>query len=393
MKVAIVSDSMSFYGGAERVLEQMFAVYPEADLFATLNVLPANQLDFLGDRRVQTSFLQRLPMVQHYHRYIFPLWGLAVEQLDVSAYDLVISTHHSVAQGVITRPFQTHVSYVHSPMRYAWDLQDQYLRQSRVIRGPLAWWARRVLHQVRLWDYAAAQRPDAIAVNSSFVRERVRKYYRRDARVIHPPVAVESFQPAETKDEPYYLSLCRLVSYKRVELLAQAFSRMPGRKLKIVGTGPELNILRRYASENVEVLGWQPAGAVRDLVAKASALVFGGVEDFGISLVEAQAAGVPVIAFGQGGARETVRTADKAHPTGVLFREQTPESVVGAIAEFERNRDLFTPRNCRANAEAFSEDRFRRQFADFVESALVHEHVPAEVSSPAPRRSQLLQAI
>lgn len=369
MKIAVVADSMSAYGGAERVIEQILALYPEADFFTLLDVLPPDQRAFLGRRKVRTSFLQSLPMVSSYYRKLLTWWPLAIEQLDVTGYDLVISSHHCVANGVLTRPGQIHVSYVHTPMRYAWDLQHEYLSQSWLLdTGPLSWMARASLHKMRLWDYAAAQRPGAIATNSHFVAERIRRLHRREARVIHPPVAVADAKPAASRGD-YYVSVCRLVPYKRVDLLASAFARSPRRRLKIIGEGPEMRRVAALAGPNVEILGHLPTPEVRRLVAQARAYVFAGIEDFGIAAVEAQAAGTPVIAYGAGGLAETVRGPEWPHPTGLFFREQTEQSLLGALDEFEANTERFTPEACVGNAARFTEARFRSAFADFVGSA------------------------
>ena len=370
MRVAVVCDTMSAYGGAERVIEQMLAVFPEADIFTVLDAVPKAERRFLEGHSVTTSFLQGLPYVHRYYRKLLHLWSLAVEQLDVTPYDLVISSHHSVANGVITRPFQCHVSYVHSPMRYAWDLQHEYLRESKLTRGPMSWYARGVLQRARLWDFAAAQRPDAIAVNSHFVAERVRKFYGRPSTVVYPPVDVEAFPMTRGERGGYYVTASRLVPYKRVNLVAEAFARMPDRKLKIIGSGPDLAQIRAQAAPNVEVLGWQPGERLLDLVSNAEALIFGGVEDFGISLVEAQAAGTPVIAFADGGAVETVLDLDGPAPTGILFEQQNVDGVVDAIERFEASRRAFRPENCRRNAERFSQEIFRDRFRGFVHGAL-----------------------
>lgn len=370
MKIAVVCDSMSAYGGAERVIEQILQIYPSADLFTVLDVVPKNQRSFLCNRSIQSSFLQNLPYVASYYRKLLYYWPLAVEQLDVTAYDLVISSHHSVAYGVLSRPGQVHVSYVHSPMRYAWDLQHEYLRTARLDRGLLGMIARRTLHKMRIWDYAAAQRPDAIATNSAFIAERLLKTHRRRAKVIHPPVAVEGKCEPVRERGGYYLSLGRLVPYKRADLLARAFARMPHRRLKIVGDGPDMRKIAALGASNIEVLGFQPNDHVRVLLADAEAYVFAGVEDFGITAVEAQAAGTPVIAYQKGGLSETVVGLHLPNPTGLFFDEQSEDAIIAAVEAFERSRHLFTAEASVANAARFSEQRFRDSFAAFVEEAL-----------------------
>jgi glycosyltransferase involved in cell wall biosynthesis len=387
MRVALVTDTMSFYGGAERVIEQILQVYPAADIFSLVDVTPTGQRDFLGGRNVKTTFLQRLPYVEKVYRGLFPLWPFAVEQIDVRGYDLVISSHHSVAHGVVTSPAQTHVAYVHSPMRYAWDLQHEYLQEAGLKRSLKSLMARSVLHYARMWDSGAAHRPDALAANSRFVQRRIRKFYGRDSEVIHPPVAVESFAEPAKDPRTEYVSVCRLVPYKRVNLLVEAFARMPNRRLTVIGTGPDLMKIAGMAPPNVAVLGWVDGTFLRHYMSTAKAVLFAGIEDFGISLVEAQAAGTPVIALARGGALETVRGLHRAiAPTGVLFDEQTPEAIIAAIEDFERSESLITEVNCRENASRFSEARFRDHFRAFVESALENG---SEASHPAaPRAAQ-----
>ena len=323
-----------------------------------------------GSPGTRAASLQRLPGLSRTYRHLLSLYPLAVEQLDVTSYDLVISSHFSVAHGVLTRPGQVHVSYVHSPMRYAWDLQHEYLREAGLAAGPLSWIARLMLHRARLWDFAAAQRPDAVAANSRFVAQRIRRCHRRAARVIHPPVATGSFAPAERSRDAPYVSVGRLVPYKRTELVARAFAQMPHRRLVIVGDGPEMTKVAALRAPNIEVRGHQPTAAVRAALAGARAYVFAGIEDFGITAVEAQAAGTPVIAYREGGLAETVRGPEHARPTGLFFAEQTVDAVISAVDRFEREEARITSQNCVANAARFSEAQFRRGFSAFVEDAL-----------------------
>jgi glycosyltransferase involved in cell wall biosynthesis len=369
MRIALVCDSMSAYGGAERVIEQILALYPSADVFTVLDVVPDGQRQFLGGRKIRSSSLQKLPRVSKYYRKLLHLWPLAVEQLDVLSYDLVISTHHSVAYGVLTKPGQVHVSYVFSPARYAWDLQHEYLREAGLDRGLMSLIARRTLHKMRLWDYAAAQRPDAVAACSKFVSERMWRVHRRQAEVIYPPVP-RAIRPADATRGDYYLSVGRLVPYKRIDLLARAFAEMPNRRLKIVGTGPDMKKVAAACGPNVEMLGFCSNEEVRHLMAGARAFMFAGVEDFGITPIEAQSLGVPVIAYADGGLRETVIGQFAAEPTGLFFREQSTQQIVKAVGEFERTIDRFTPEACIANANRFSEQTFQDGFSAFVERAL-----------------------
>lgn len=391
-KVALVSDSLSAYGGAERVIEQILQVFPQADIFTVMDALPPGDRGFLGGRKLATSFLNRLPGGRRFYRQLLSLWPLAVEQFDVTAYDLVISSHHSVAYGVLTHPDQVHVAYVHSPMRYAWDLQHEYLREAGLDRGIKGWVARRMLHSARLWDFCAAQRPDAMAANSAFVAARLRRLHGRDSTCIHPPVAVECFPPpVPTADrEPFYLSVGRLVPYKRTELVMRAFARLD-RPLKVVGTGPDLARLRGICPPNVELLGSLPTPEVHRLMATAQAYVFAGVEDFGITAVEAQAAGTPILAYGRGGLAETVRDVSQPNPTGLFFHEQSEEAIIEAVQRFERpeTRALLTPAHCVANAAAFSSARFRDEFANWIDAIMadLHRARPTRTSAGVRQKS------
>ncbi|MCM2493743.1 glycosyltransferase family 4 protein [Burkholderia glumae] len=368
LRVAIVHDWLVTYAGAERVLEQIIACFPDADLFSLVDFL--DDRGFLHDRPVTTSFIQKLPFARRKYRAYLPLMPLAIEQLDVSGYDLVISSSHAVAKGVLTGPDQIHVSYVHSPIRYAWDLQHQYLEQSRLTRGPKSYAARLILHYIRNWDSRTSNSVDGFIANSAFIARRIRKVYQRDAAVVFPPVDVEAFSLA-TEKEDFYLTASRMVPYKKIDLIVEAFARMPERRLVVIGDGPEMNKVRAKAGPNVEILGYQPFEVLQDHMRRARAFVFAAEEDFGISVVEAQACGTPVIAFGKGGALETVRdgSADAA-PTGLFFEEQSVPAIVAAVDAFEQAPGRFTPEACRANAERFATRHFRRRLVEQIESLL-----------------------
>ncbi|HDR8985133.1 TPA: glycosyltransferase [Burkholderia vietnamiensis] len=368
LRVAIVHDWLVTYAGAERVLEQIIACFPDADLFSLVDFL--DDRAFVRGKPVTTSFIQKLPFARTKYRSYLPLMPLAIEQLDVSDYDLVISSSHAVAKGVLTGPDQLHISYVHSPIRYAWDLQHQYLEQSNLTHGPKSLLARMILHYIRNWDTRTANAVDGFIANSAFIARRIRKVYHRDAAVIFPPVDVDGFSLNDVKDD-FYLTASRMVPYKKIDLIVEAFSRTPERKLVVIGDGPEMQKIRAKAGPNVEIMGYQPFAVLHDRMRRAKAFVFAAEEDFGISVVEAQACGTPVIAYGKGGALETVlEPTSHAHPTGLFFDEQTPHAIVAAVDEFERAPQRFAPRACRANAERFSADTFRQRFLDYVEAAL-----------------------
>jgi glycosyltransferase involved in cell wall biosynthesis len=365
-RVAVIHDWLYTFGGAERVLEQILAVFPNADVFSLFDVLPDDQRGFLGGRKVKTSFIQKLVKTNSNHRFLLPLMPLAIEQFDLSDYDLVISSSYAVAKGVITGPRQFHVSYVHSPMRYAWDLQHEYLRNSKLTSGVKAWMAKLLLHKMRLWDIRTGNSVDAYISNSHFVSQRIWKLYRRHAKVISPSVNLDRFHLGDCKGD-YYFTASRLVQYKRIDIIAEAFSKTPERRLIIAGEGPEMNKIKAIAGPNVEILGHVDAARMTELMQQAKAFVFAAEEDFGIVPLEAQACGTPVIAYGRGGALETVRgLLNSPQPTGMFFNKQTSDSIVEAVDLFEQMSSRITPQACRANALRFSEERFRNDLLTFV---------------------------
>lgn len=357
-RVAIVHDWLPTYGGAERVLEQILHIFPQADLFSLIDTLPENGRGFIQNKSVCTSFVQRLPFGKTHYRSFFPIMPLAIEQFDMSGYDLILSSSYSFAKGVITGPDQLHICFCHSPVRYAWDLQHQYLKQG-VGRG--AWLARLLLHYVRMWDVRTAHGVDHFIANSKYIARRIEKVYRRDALVIYPPVDIDAF-PLRCEKKDFYFTASRMVPYKRMDLIVEAFAAMPDKKLVVIGDGPEFKKIRAKATSNVELLGHQPFGVLRDYMQRARAFVFAAEEDFGIAPVEAQACGTPVIAFQKGGTMETVIDGE----TGIFFAEQTAESIRDAVAQFEWQSDELDAVRIRQNAERFSVARFRAEFANYV---------------------------
>jgi len=362
-RVAIVHDFLYTYAGAERVLEQMINEYPEADLFSLFDFLPDDQRDFIRHKPVNTTLIQKMPLASRKHRAYLPMMPLAIEQLDLSGYDLVISSSHLVAKGVITGPEQMHVCYCHSPARFAWDLQHEYLSQANIGFGPKGLITRSLLHYLRAWDIRSAMGVDSFISNSEFIARRIHKVYRRRAKVIYPPVDTSAFTPADERKD-YYITASRLVPYKRIDLLVEAFNRMPHRRLLVIGDGPEREKIESLAGPNVSILGYQSTDRLRQMVGEAKAFMFAAEEDFGIVPVEAMAAGTPVIAYGAGGACETVVDGQ----TGLLFDRQHPAWVVDAVERFERQSERFDPAEVEAHAERFSIDRFRSEFRAEVES-------------------------
>ena len=359
--IAVVHEWLATYAGSERVVEQMLQVYPAADLLAVVDFLPKKDRAMLGGRKVRTSFIQRLPLARRCFRAYLPLMPLAVEQFDLDRYDVVLSSSHAVAKGVLTRADQLHISYVHTPVRYAWDLQHQYLRDAKLAWGLRSMLARAILHYLRLWDRVAADRVDVFVANSQYVARRIEKTYRRPAQVLYPPVDIERFTLGGERDD-YYLAASRMVPYKRIDLIVEAFRRMPQRKLVVIGEGPDYKKIAARATPNVELLGYQDGPTLVRHLQTARALVFAADEDFGILPVEAQACGTPVIAYGRGGVTETVLDRE----TGLFFPEQTAESIVAAVEQFEALSVPLDPLLIRENAERFSVSRFQQELADLV---------------------------
>jgi glycosyltransferase involved in cell wall biosynthesis len=367
MKVAIVHEWLVTRAGSEKVVEGILELFPEADLFTLICALPAGQDGMLRGRKLTTSFLQNLWGAKTRHRMFMPLMPLAVEQFDLSEYDLIISSSHAVAKGVITGPNQIHLSYIHSPMRYAWDLQQTYLAESGLTRGVRSWLARALLHYLRIWDLRTANGPERMIANSAYIARRIAKVYRREADVVHPPVDVMNMPYREEKQD-FYLAASRMVAYKRMPLIVSAFARMPDRKLVVIGDGPDMAQVRKLATSNITILGYQEDDALREQMSRARAFVFAAEEDFGIMPVESQACGTPVIAYGRGGSLETVIGAEGDKPTGLFFGAQTEDAIVAAVEAFEQRKADFTPENCRANAERFSREAFARNFSAIVEA-------------------------
>ncbi len=362
LRVAIVHDFLYCYAGAERVLEQIIRVYPNADLFALFDFIPEGQRGFLHGKSVRTSFIQRLPFASRKHRSYLPLMPLAIEQLDVSDYDIVVSSSYLAAKGVLTRPDQLHVCYCHTPVRFAWDLQRQYLVNTGWLSRLKSMAPRVVFHYIRTWDVRSANSVDTFVTNSDYVGRRIEKVYRRRATTIYPPVDTERFVPGDLRED-FYLTASRMVPYKRIDLIVDAFNLTPERRLIVIGDGPEFDKIKAKAGPNIRLVGHQPFERVRQYMQMARAFIFAGEEDFGIVPVEAQACGTPVIAYGRGGVTESVIEGR----TGIFFDEQTADAILAAIVQFE-GHGVWDSAAIRANAERFSSARFRREIADLVKA-------------------------
>lgn len=371
-RVAIVHEWLVFYAGSERVLREILAAFPEADLFAVIDFLSDADRAKLFGKRAKTTFIQCLPFAAKKYRSYLPLMPIAIEQLDLSGYDLVISSSHAVAKGVLTGPDQVHICYCHTPIRYAWDLQHQYLREAKLERGLKSAVARLMLHYVRVWDGRTATGVDCFIANSAYIARRIRKVYGREATVVHPPVDIDAF-PLRVEKEGFYFAASRMVPYKRMDLIVAAFSAMPERHLVVIGDGPEMARVRAIAGPNVTLLGFQPDEVLVDYLQRSRAFVFAAEEDFGILPVEAQACGTPVIAYGSGGALESVvglGWCGNGAATGLFFSEQSVNAICAAVERYEAAAAMITPEACRTQAERFSGEKFRDAFRVAVEGAM-----------------------
>ncbi|MCB8877642.1 glycosyltransferase family 4 protein [Acidisoma silvae] len=362
MKVALVHEWFNTWAGSEKVLEVILSLFPEADIFSLIEVLPDKDRTVITKGRVKTTFLQRIPYIRHIYRDMLPLMPIAIEQLDMSGYDLIISNSHAVAKGVITGPDQLHICYCYSPMRYAWDLQAQYLRESRLERGIRSALARYFLHKIRVWDQQSAQHVDHFISCSHYIARRVWKAYRRESEVVYPNVETDIFTIGDEAREDFYFASSRMVPYKKMHLIVQAFAKMPHRRLVMIGTGPQFNRIRKLATPNVTLLGYQEFPVLLSHLRRARAFIFAAEEDFGIAPIEAQACGTPVLAFGRGGATETIIDGE----TGMYFYEQTPEAIMAAVDAFEARETPFDPDVVRRNALRFSTQNFKADFARLI---------------------------
>lgn len=364
MKIAIIHDWLTVYAGAEKTLEQLLNLYSHADIYTIVDFLPEKDRGFLAGHNITTSFIQKLPFARGKYRHYLPLMPLAVEQFDLSSYDVVISSSHAVAKGVITGPDQTHICLCYSPIRYVWDLQHQYLRESGLDKGLKGWIVKYLLHKIRLWDYRTANGVDHFIAISEFIVKRIWKVYRRESEVIYPPVDIESFELC-TQKEDFYLTASRMVPYKKIDLIVETFSMMTDKKLIVIGDGPDFEKIKAKAGDNIVLMGYQSFEVLRDHMQRAKGFIFAAEEDFGIAPVEAQACGTPVIAFGKGGALETVIDG----VSGLFFNEQIVSCLRDAVEKFETC--VWDSVKVRENALRFSEQRFRDEMKSYVDKQLM----------------------
>jgi len=356
LKTAIVHEWFVGYAGSERVVESFTNLWPDADVFSLVDFLDDGERRIiLKGKRAHTSFIQKLPFARKRHRNYLPLFPKAIEKLDLSSYDIIISSSHAVAKGIKKNINQLHITYCHSPMRYIWDQADQYLSGTKGLIAKI------FIKYLRNWDLRSAGNVDYFIANSHHIAEKIKRIYNRESKVIYPPVDVDKFGVNEHKED-YYLTASRMVPYKRNDLIVDTFNAMPDKKLVVIGKGPELKKIKSIAKENIQVLGYQSPEVLKDYMQKAKAFVFAAEEDFGIIVVEAMSCGTPVISWNNGGTAETVIDGK----TGIHFSEQTKESIITAINKFETSLNMFDPRVVRSHAEQFSRKFFEENISSFL---------------------------
>lgn len=354
-KIAIVADWMTNYGGAESVISAFHDLYPDAPIYTTI-YRPSKMRELGNLRKVHTSWLDKIPFAKH--QWLLGQMPTAVEMFDLDQFDIVLSSCHSVSKGVITKPSTLHVSYCHTPMRYAWeswDFETRLQKFPRITHKII----RKKIKEIKQWDYCAAQRVDEYIANSSYIARQIKKYYEREAKVIYPPVNTKRFQPVSHPDNDFYLAVGRLIPYKKFDLIVETFNQIK-EPLKIVGTGPDLKKLKAMANQNVEILGEVEGNTLADLYANCRALIFPQIEDAGIVPLEAMSAGRPVIALNRGGSLDSL----KEGVTGLFFKEQSIESLTDAIRKFEKMD--FDTKAIRKHAEEFDVEKFKQKIGSFV---------------------------
>lgn len=363
MKVAIVQECLVTVGGSDKVVKAILDVFSDADIYTL--VAKKDVCDELGIpwEKVHTSFIQKMPLGTKKHRAYLPLFPFAIEQFDLRGYDVIIYSSHCVAKGILTKADQLHICYCHSPIRYCWDMYNEYLEESHLDKGFKSWLVHLMLHPIRQFDAIAGNRVDYYISNSDYVGQRIRKTYRRKATTIHPNIDISNFELCKDKQE-YYLASSRLVAYKKIDTIIEAFNKMPDKKLVVIGGGPNLEAYRKLAKDNVIVMGYLPFDVLKEKMQHAKAFVFAADEDFGMIHIETQSCGTPVIAYGHGGSLKTVNGGK----TELFFNDQTSEAIVEAVNKFEAmGLQPFAPVDCRQWAEGFSKERFKREIKEFVE--------------------------
>lgn len=368
MKIALVHEWLTpkATGGSELVVKEILS-FIDAEIFALIDFESTNPHSYLYQRKIHTTFLQHFPLSRNGVQKYLPLLPIAIEQLNLTEYDVILSSSHAVAKGVITRPDQLHICYSHTPMRYAWDLTFDYLDRSKLGKGIPGIIARYILHRLRQWDVTSSNQVDYFIANSHHTARRIWRCYRREAKVIYPPVQVQDF-PFQPQKSDYYITISRLVSYKKISLIVEAFNQL-GKPLVVIGDGEEMAQLQAMAKANITLLGSVEYSILKQYLAQAKAFVYAACEDFGIAIVEAQACGTPVIAYNAGGATETVIDIrqDKEKGTGILFSPQTVEGLMEGVETFLELEKEINLENCRHQAEKFSSEVFKQSYLNFLE--------------------------
>lgn len=361
MKKALINDWYYVNGGAEKVIHSLNNVWDDFEHFSLIDFLDDKDRDFiLKGKKATTSFIQKLPTAKSNHRKFLQLFPIAIEQFDLTEFDLVLSSSSSVAKGILTNQNQLHICYCHSPVRYAWDLYHQYLKDAGLTSGLKGMYARYVLHKLRMWDQLSSNRVDHFIANSQYIKKRIKKVYNRDADVIYPPVDTDFFSFEGDKDD-YYFTASRMINYKKIDVIVESFNNMPNKKLIVAGDGPEFERIKKMAGPNVTMAGFIGRDELKGHMQKAKAFIFASEEDFGIVPVEAQSCGTPVIAFAKGGALETV--VDNL--TGVFFNRQDAAAIEEAVTGFEKR--TFDPFAVREHALKFSANRFEKEIKEYVD--------------------------
>ena len=369
LRVAIIHDWFITIGGAEKVLSQLLQLYPDADVFCVADFFNSNQRDkILLGKNTKKTYIQQLPFSRKLYRFMVPFLYKSIERFDLNEYDLILSSSHSIAKGVRKSKDQIHICYCHTPMRYVWNMKKTYIEQ---IPFPFKSIAMRQLQKMKDWDFSTAQSIDYFITNSHFVASRIKKNYNRESQVIHPPVDKNYFTlPTESPDasmpKDYFLVVSRLVHYKKIKLIIETFNNFPNQQLIIIGEGPQEKSLKKIAAKNTTFVGYQSNEVVKQYFQNAKAVVLAAVEDFGITSLEAQACGTPIIALNYGGYTETVVD----HETGLLFKEQTVDSLSETLNSFLTNAIAFDEQTIRKHAEKFSNERFKKELKDFVDLKL-----------------------
>lgn len=363
MRIAIVHEWLVNYAGSERVVESFVNIFPEAEVFALVDFLNEEQRNkILKGKFARTSFIQKLPFANKHHRKYLPLFPKAIASLDLSKYELILSSSHAVTKGVRKNKNQLHISYCHSPMRYIWDEAERYFSAAKLNKGIKKIIANQILNYLRKWDLKSAQLPDYLIANSNYISEKIKRIYKRDSDVIYPPVDTDLFSIYEQKED-FYLTASRLVPYKKVDLIVEAFAQMPDKKLIVIGSGPESDLIKSKITPNIEYIGYQKFEVLRSYIQKAKAFVFAAEEDFGIIVVEAMACGTPVIALNKGGTAETVID----NKTGIHFNSQSVEELINAVERFELSKNNFSAKEISDYSKNFSRSIFEKKIKDFVE--------------------------